>query len=101
MMITEIGVQQSSGNIFADLGFDDPEEMLAKAEIVRNIGNAITQLQIDNDKVAELIGIKQSEVYDLIIGRLLHLSKDQLSQFLDKLNHIPSSYHLQPLPNWK
>ncbi len=86
-MITEISIQRGSGNVFADLGYENPEEMLAKAEIVRNIGNAITQLQIDYDKVSELLGIKQSEVYDLIIGRLLHLSKDQLSQFLHKLTH--------------
>jgi predicted XRE-type DNA-binding protein len=93
MMITEIGIQQSSGNIFADLDFDDPEEMLAKAEIVRNISNSITQLQIDYNKVAELIGIKQSEVYDLTMGKFLHLPKDQLSQFLHKLTHMQNSRH--------
>lgn len=93
MMITEISVQRSSGNIFDDLGFDDPEEMLAKSEIVRNIDKTITQLQIDHARVAELIGIKESEVYDLITGKLLDLPKDQLSQFLTKLNTMNGSNH--------
>jgi predicted XRE-type DNA-binding protein len=84
-MITEISVERSTGNVFADLGFDDPEEMLEKAEIIRNIDKTITQLHIGHAKVAELIGIKESDVYDLIIGRLLDLPKDRLTQFLDKL----------------
>jgi|GEM_PF-421531 len=92
-MITEVRVELSTGNVFADLGYDDPEEMSAKAEIVRSISNTITQLQIDHAKVAEIIGIKQSEVYDLIIGRLLRLPKDQLSQFLTKLTTMTSSKH--------
>lgn len=92
-MITEVRVELSTGNVFADLGYDDPEEMSAKAEIVRSISKTITQLQIDHAKVAEIIGIKQSEVYDLIIGRLLRLPKDQLSQFLTKLTTMNSSKH--------
>jgi predicted XRE-type DNA-binding protein len=92
-MITEVRVELSTGNVFADLGYDDPEEMSDKAEIVRSISKTITQLQIDHAKVAEIIGIKQSEVYDLIIGRLLRLPKDQLSLFLTKLTTMNSSKH--------
>lgn len=92
-MITEISIQRGSGNVFADLGYDDPEEMSAKSEIVRNISNTITQLELEHSRVAELIGIKESEVYDLITGRLLDLPKDQLSHYLYKLTHMTTSRH--------
>jgi len=85
-MTKEVSAQISMNNIFADLGFTDAEEMFAKAEIVRNISKNIDQLQIDHANVAELLEISQSEVSSLITGRLLHLPKDRLSQFLDKLN---------------
>jgi hypothetical protein len=36
-----IAVHDSSGNVFEDLGLPDPEERLAKAELVRAIRAAI------------------------------------------------------------
>jgi hypothetical protein len=44
---TEYGEQitytQSSGNVFADLGVDEPEEHLAKAQLVSRIADLITE----------------------------------------------------------
>ena len=40
-MSSEIEVQSSSGNIFADLGLANPDELLIKAELVRQISNLI------------------------------------------------------------
>jgi hypothetical protein len=36
-MSEEIAVHKSSGNVFADLGFDNPEEEQLKAQLVREI----------------------------------------------------------------
>lgn len=33
--------ETSSGNVFADLGFDNPEEMIAKAELTSQIYSLI------------------------------------------------------------
>jgi predicted XRE-type DNA-binding protein len=42
-MNEEIKVQQSSGNIFADLDLPNPEERLIKAELARRISEIIRQ----------------------------------------------------------
>ena len=41
-MTTEIKVQASSGNVFADLGLPNPDEKLIKAELARQISEIIT-----------------------------------------------------------
>jgi predicted XRE-type DNA-binding protein len=40
-MREEIKVQSSSGNVFADLGLANADELLIKAELVRQISNLI------------------------------------------------------------
>ena len=39
-------VEPSSGNVFADLGLKNPEELLAKAEIVQRISDIIAQRKL-------------------------------------------------------
>ena len=36
-------IEQSSGNVFADLGLVDPEARLARAELARRIGDLIAE----------------------------------------------------------
>ncbi len=42
-MTQEIRVQASDGNVFADLGLENSDELLVKAELVRKISNIIDQ----------------------------------------------------------
>ena len=46
MMTKEIKVQSSSGNVFADMGLQNPEELLIKAELVRQISKIIAARKI-------------------------------------------------------
>ncbi|MFM6283080.1 MAG: XRE family transcriptional regulator, partial [Dolichospermum sp.] len=41
-MSENIEITTSSGNVFADLGLPNSDEMLVKAELARKISNAIT-----------------------------------------------------------
>lgn len=50
---------ESSGNVFADLGLPNPEELLAKAEITRQINKLIKQQNMTQKEAAELLGIDQ------------------------------------------
>jgi Helix-turn-helix domain len=45
----------SSGNVFADLGFDQPEKMLLKDELVRQISAAIKEKGLNQYQAAELL----------------------------------------------
>jgi predicted XRE-type DNA-binding protein len=78
----EIEYEISSGNVFADLGFPDAEEMLAKAELARQINNLIKKRKLTQAKAAELLGIDQPKISALNTGRLSGFSLERLFKFL-------------------
>ena len=43
---TEVTVTPSSGNVFADLGFAEPEEELAKAKLARRVRQIIKERRL-------------------------------------------------------
>ena len=81
-----IRAEESSGNVFADLGFDNPEEMLAKAELVRCITRIINGRQLTQTAASEILGIDQPKVSALMRGQLHGFSMDRIIHFLTLLN---------------
>jgi predicted XRE-type DNA-binding protein len=84
-MIENIELTTSSGNVFADLGLPNPDEMLVKAELARKISNAITARHITQAQAAELLGIDQPKVSALMRGRLTGFSLERMFRFLNTL----------------
>jgi predicted XRE-type DNA-binding protein len=84
-MTQEIRVQASSGNVFADLGLENSDELLVKAELARKISSIITQQQMTQAEAAELLGIDQPKVSTLINGKLSGFSTVRLFRFLNAL----------------
>lgn len=78
----EITITSGSGNVFADLGFEDPEEMLLKAELVRRIFMELKRRKLTQVQAAEILGIDQPKVSALVRGRLTGFSVDRLLRFL-------------------
>ena len=71
-----------SGNVFADLGFANAYEMMAKSELVRHINKIIEQRGLTQVEAAELLGVNQPKVSALKRGRLTDFSIDRLMRFL-------------------
>jgi predicted XRE-type DNA-binding protein len=86
-MTQEIDVKVSSGNIFADLGLSNPEEMLLKAELAKKINDIISNRQMTQTQAAELLGIDQSQISALTKGRLTVFSVPVMFKFLNNLGH--------------
>ena len=63
-------VTVGSGNVFADLGFANPEEELLKAKLVREIRAIIKRRKLTQVKAATMLVLKQSYVSSLITGRV-------------------------------
>ena len=84
-MNEEIKVQQSSGNIFADLDLPNPEERLIKAELARRISEIIRQRDLTQIEAAELLDIDQPKISALTRGRLNGFSTTRLFRFLNAL----------------
>ena len=53
----KIEAQESSGNVFADLGLPDSEDRLLKAGIVAELHRLIKERELTQVKAAKLVGI--------------------------------------------
>jgi len=82
----EIEIIESSGNVFADLGLPDADELLAKAELVRQISALIDERHLTQAQAAEILGTNQPTVSDLVRGRLGKFSMERLIVFLNRLD---------------
>ena len=79
-------IKQSGGNIFADMGFENPEEELARAQIVCRICDIIRARKLTQVTAAEILGIDQPKVSALMKGRFGGFSSDRLFRFLNALD---------------
>jgi predicted XRE-type DNA-binding protein len=84
-MSDEIKIQSSSGNVFADLGLANPDDLLIKAELVRQISNMIEAKGLTQTESANILGIDQPKVSALVNGKLSGFSTDRLFKFLNAL----------------
>src|SRR5579862_3114682 len=78
--------ERGSTNVYADLGFKNPEEMQAKATLVSRIISIIEQKGWNQQKAAEELGIKQPKVSLLYRGQFSGFSLEKLIKLLNKLN---------------
>jgi predicted XRE-type DNA-binding protein len=73
---------EGSGNVFADLGFADAEQMLAKAELAQKISIILQNRRLTQVQAAAILGVDQPKVSALLCGRLSRFSVEKLLQFL-------------------
>jgi predicted XRE-type DNA-binding protein len=83
--IDAIPVTRGSGNVFADLGFPNPEEHLAKAQLVSFIDDVIRERKLTQRQAAKLMGIDQPKVSHILSGRFAGFSMHRLMDFLTSL----------------
>lgn len=84
-MSDEIEVYPSSGNVFADLGLPDAEELLARAELMRRVMVLIRYRKLTQAKAARILKTNQPTVSDLMRGKISKFSLDRLIAFLNAL----------------
>lgn len=79
-------ITRGSGNVFEDLGFDNPEEYQAKAELALHIIKIIEERALTQKQAATLIGATQPDISKLKSGRLKGFTLDRLFSFLLRMN---------------
>jgi predicted XRE-type DNA-binding protein len=84
-MIEKIPVEESSGNVFADIGLPLPEERLAKADLAFRISELIRERNLTQSAAARLLRIDQPKISRLMRGQLAGFSTERLMQFLNSL----------------
>lgn len=80
-----VEVEMGSGNVYADLGYDDAEEMLIKAKLVTEIAEIIKRKGFTQIQAAALLGLTQPKLSNLLRGQFRGISERRLMDCLTKL----------------
>lgn len=84
-MRENIEIEESTGNVFADLDLPDAEEGLAKADLSLQICRIVQDCGLTQTEAADLLGCGQPDISNLMRGRLSGYSIERLSRFLNAL----------------
>ncbi len=84
-MSRKIQVEESSGNVFSDIGLPNPEERLAKADLAVRISEAIRALRLTQTQAARTLKIDQPKISRILRGQLSGFSTGRLMHFLTLL----------------
>jgi predicted XRE-type DNA-binding protein len=76
----------SSGNVFADLGFQNPEEMILKSSLVRELSAAIKEKELTLHQAAEILEMEIQKLSDLLKGRFSEYPIERLFTYMNALD---------------
>ncbi|MEI6232075.1 MAG: helix-turn-helix transcriptional regulator [Planctomycetota bacterium] len=82
---TENAITHSSGNVFADLGLPNADDLMAKANLALHIRRTIKARRLTQTQAADLLGLDQPKVSAIINGHLDGFSTERLMRFLNDL----------------
>jgi len=80
--MNENSIVPSSGNVFADLGVEQPEEALAKAQLVSRLADIIEERGLTQTQAASILGIAQPKISALLRGHFDGFSLERLFHLL-------------------
>jgi len=81
----KIAFEESSGNVFADMGLEDADELLTRCQLGHSVRKILEKKKLKQREIGKLLGIKQPEVSNLMNGRYTLFSPERLFVFLNKL----------------
>ena len=78
-------IERGSDNVFADLGFPDPDTHKLKAELVLRMTEIIRARKLSQTEAGKIIGLSQPDVSRLMRGHVREVSTDRLLEMLTRL----------------
>ena len=78
----ETDYEVDEGNVFAAIGRKNADELVARSELLEQVGDLIEKSGLLQKEVAKKLGIKQSKVSMLVNGNLSEFSTDTLFHYL-------------------
>ena len=80
-----VAVNGGSGNVYADLGYPDAEDMLVKAQLVSKIAEIIERRGLTQTQAAKVLGLTQPKVSAMLRGQFRGFSERRLIDCLTSL----------------
>jgi predicted XRE-type DNA-binding protein len=77
-----IEYEESSGNVFADIGLPDAETHLVKAKLAYKIDKLMRERGLRQAEAAALFGVKQPDISRMLHGDFRQFSVERLMRFL-------------------
>ena len=65
-----LGFEESSGNVFADIGLEDADELLTRAKLGYAVRQILRQRLLKQREIAQLLEIKQPKVSNRCVGNI-------------------------------
>lgn len=78
-------VEASSGNVYADLGAYDAEQMQLKAQLAMVIGEILQRKGLMQQQAAQLLGMTQPKLSNLLRGQFRGISEAKMLECLVRL----------------
>ena len=78
-------VEASSGNVYADLGVYDAEQMQLKAQLAMVIGEILQRKGLTQQQAAQLLGMTQPKLSNLLRGQFRGISEAKMLECLVRL----------------
>jgi predicted XRE-type DNA-binding protein len=84
-------VTRSSGNVFADLGFDQAETavLTLRAELIASLKQELAARKLTQVQASKILQVSQGRVSDLSRGKVEKFSLDMLVTFAARLGKQP------------
>jgi len=86
---------KSSGNVFADMGLEDADELMIRAQLGHAVRKILQEKKCKQREVSALLGIDQAEVSKLMNGKYHLFSEGRLLGFLNRLDR-KVIMHIEP-----
>jgi predicted XRE-type DNA-binding protein len=80
-----INIEESTGNVYADLGSADADEMLVKAKLASKIAEIIKKRKWTQEHAADILGIPQSKLSKMLRGQFRGISEAKMLECLTRL----------------
>ena len=78
-------ILKGSGNVYADLGHSEAQDMQVKAHLAAKIGDIIRRRQLTQQAAADILGMPQPKLSNMLRGRFRGISE---AKMLDCLNRL-------------
>ncbi|KPW31811.1 XRE family transcriptional regulator [Pseudomonas syringae pv. tagetis] len=80
-----IDIEEGSGNVYADLGRADANEMSIKAQLASKIGTIIKARHLTQLQAAEILAMPQPKVSEMLRGKFRGISEAKMMDCLSRL----------------
>lgn len=78
-------IYEGTGNVYADLGVPEAETMLVKAHLATAIADSIAVRKLTQKHAAEILGMTQPKLSNLLNGHFRGISEAKLMECLSRL----------------